>query len=185
MILIGAGVIGVELVSTFLLVMAICTACRTSYCVLWFPERSQPHISQKRVFSSHQELAAVGSCKVYYIYNFFYNCLVLPLSTLPIGVRAYQLVYYYFLNNFLSIYHLFMLWLKHFASKVILCMIMSLQHGKINVILGRKLNYNINKTVLLYSGGLIIHPRINGILSRLPLMVFYSTLSLGLNFCSL
>ena len=29
MILIGAGVIGVELVSTFLLVMAICTACRT------------------------------------------------------------------------------------------------------------------------------------------------------------
>ena len=29
MILIGAGVIGVELVSTFLSVMAICTACRT------------------------------------------------------------------------------------------------------------------------------------------------------------
>ena len=47
MILIGAGVIGVELVSTFLLVIAICTACRTSYCVLWFPERSQPHIHKK------------------------------------------------------------------------------------------------------------------------------------------
>ena len=62
-----------------------------------------------------------------------------------------------------------MLWLKHFASKVILCMIMSLKHGKINAILRRKLNYNINQTVLLYiSGGLIIHPRINGILSRLP-----------------
>ena len=166
MILIGAGVIGVELVSTLLSVMAICTACRTSYCIVWFPERSQPHISQKRVFSSHQEVAAVGSC----------NCLVLPLSTLPIGVRAYQLVYYYFLNNFQSIYHLFMLWLKHFASKVILSMIMSLKHGKINVILGRKLNYNINQTVL-YSGRLCIHPRINGVLSRLPLMLFYSTLS--------
>ena len=47
MILIGAGVIGVELVSTFLSVMAICTACRTSYCILWSPERSQLHIHKK------------------------------------------------------------------------------------------------------------------------------------------
>ena len=47
-----------------------------------------------------------------------------------------------------------MLWLKHFASKVILYRIMSLKHRKINVILRRKLNYNINQTVLLYSGGL-------------------------------
>ena len=50
MILIGAGVIGVELVSTFLSVMAICTACRTLYCSLWFPERSQPH-THKQEFS--------------------------------------------------------------------------------------------------------------------------------------
>lgn len=76
-----------------------------------------------------------------------------------------------------------MLWLKHFASKVILYMIMSWKHGKINVILRIKLNYNINQTVLFYSGGLSIHPKINGILSRLPLMVFYSTLYLGLKFC--
>ena len=78
-----------------------------------------------------------------------------------------------------------MLQFKLFASVAILYMIMSLKHRKMNAILRRKLNYNINQTVLLYSGGLIIHPRINGILSRLPLMVFYSTLSLGLKFCSL
>ena len=78
-----------------------------------------------------------------------------------------------------------MLQFKLFAGMAILYMIMSLKHRKINAILRRKLNYNINQTVLLYSGGLIIHPRINGILSRLPLMVFYSTLSLGLKFCSL
>ena len=188
MILIGAGVIGVELVSTFLSVMAICTACRTLYCILWFPERSQPNFHKKEfsVAIRNWQLLVLAKYIKYSIFFYnFYNSLVLPLSTLLIGVRAYQLVYYYFLNNFLSIYHLFMLWLKHFASKVILCMIMSLKHGKINVILGRKLNYNINKTVLLYSGGLIIHPRVNGILSRLPLMVFYSTLSLGLKFCSL
>lgn len=154
----------------------------TLYSIAFFGfQRGLSHSFTKRVFSSHQWFAAVGSCKVYYIYYFFYNfynSLVLPLSTLPIGVRAYQLVYYDFLKyNFLSIYHLFMLWLTHFASKVILYVIMSLKHSKISVILRIKLNYNINQTVLFYSGGLIIHPRINGILSRLPLMMFYSTLS--------
>ena len=66
-----------------------------------------------------------------------------------------------------------MLQFKLFAGVAILYMIMSLKHRKINAILRRKLNYNINQTVLFYSVGLSIHVRINGILSRLPLMVFY------------
>ena len=175
MILIGAGVIGVELVSTFLLVMAICTACRTSYCILWFPEKSQPYIHKKEfsVAIRNWQLLVLAKYIIHIFFYDLYNSLVLPLSTLPIGVSANQLLYYYFLNIFLSIYHLFMLWLKRFASKVILYMIMSWKHGKINVILRIKLNYNINQTVLLYSVGLSIHLRINGKLSRLPLMVFY------------
>ena len=78
-----------------------------------------------------------------------------------------------------------MLQFKLFAGVAILYMIMSLKHRKINAILRRNLNYNINQTVLLYSGGLSIHLKINRVLSGLLLMVFYSTLSLGLKFCSL
>ena len=53
-----------------------------------------------------------------------------------------------------------MLQFKLFAGVAILYMIMSLKHSKINAILRRKLNYNINQTVLLYSGGLR-HPSQN------------------------
>jgi len=48
---------------------------------------------------------------------------------------------------------------------ILYMIIMSLKHSKINVILRLKLNCNIIQTVLFYSGGLSIHPRINGILS--------------------
>ena len=69
MILIGAGVIGVELVSTFLLVMAICTACRTSYCILWFPEKSQPH-THKQEFSVAIRNWQLLVLAKYIIYNY-------------------------------------------------------------------------------------------------------------------
>ena len=71
MILIGAGVIGVELVSTFLSVMAICTACRTSYCLLWFPERSQPYIHKKEFSVAIRNWQLLVLAK-YIIYSIFF-----------------------------------------------------------------------------------------------------------------
>ena len=71
MILIGAGVIGVELVSTFLSVMAICTACRTLYCILWFPERSQPNIHKKEFSVAIRNWRLLVLAK-YIIYSIFF-----------------------------------------------------------------------------------------------------------------
>ena len=71
MILIGAGVIGVELVSTFLSVMAICTACRTLQCILWFPERSQSNIDKKEFSVAIRNWRLLVLAK-YIIYSIFF-----------------------------------------------------------------------------------------------------------------